>query len=167
MTSLIQIQVWNKMLITFRDKTWPAGQQVSCCTLSEDNYYNVGSNTSKTGPWSDVKRQTRPAIQSLASNVCRGCASLSLITGLARLILEDSDLWAHVTVSVWQTGDKYREKIFWLRVNTDWGIFTFQCGHLTPSLSWLLLPTGLPRLHRWYLSSPGSVVNHFCGKTFD
>ena len=42
-----------------------------------------------------VKPQTRPAIQSLASNVCGGGgggASLSLITGLARLILEGSDL---------------------------------------------------------------------------
>ena len=41
-----------------------------------------------------VKPQTRPAIQSLASNVCGGGgggASLSLITGLARLILEGSD----------------------------------------------------------------------------
>ena len=51
----------------------------------------MGSNTSQTGPWSDVKRQTRPATQSLASNVCGGCASLSLITGLAGLILEGSD----------------------------------------------------------------------------
>ena len=153
MTSLIQIPVWNKMLITFRDKTWPAGQHVSR-TLSEDNYYNMGSNTSRTGPWSDVST----AIQSLAVMFVEGCASLSLITGLARLILEGSDLWAHVTVSVWQTGDKYREKIFWLRVNTDWGgVFTFHWG--TPShRHWL---------HRWYLSSPGSVVNHFCGKTFD
>ena len=42
-----------------------------------------------------VKPQTWSAIQSLASNVCGGGgggASLSLITGLARLILEDSDL---------------------------------------------------------------------------
>ena len=35
--------------------------------------------------------QTRPATQSLASNVCGGGASLSLITGLARLILEGPD----------------------------------------------------------------------------
>ena len=74
------------MLITFRDKTWPAGQHVSR-TLSEDNYYNMGSNTSRTGPWSDVS----PAIQSLAVMFVEGCASLSLITGLARLILESSD----------------------------------------------------------------------------
>ena len=79
------------MLITFRDKGWSAGQQVSC-TLSEDNYYNVGSNTSQTGPWSDVS-MSDPSCNPIPcySNVCGGGASLSLITGLARLILEGSD----------------------------------------------------------------------------
>ena len=137
MTSLIQIQVWNKMLITFRDKSWSAGQQVSC-TLSEDNYYNVRSNSLtrlKLVHGQMSVRTSGPVLQPnplLAMFVEEVEVYHLLYYGISKTNFRGLwSVWAHVT-ALFDRQETNTEKIFWLRVNTDWENIYISVRDITP-----------------------------------